>query len=67
MTEPMRRGSDHAPRPAAARDVLLALALKAGLLSVLYLMFFGPAHRPPADSAAVAAALTGPSNREAMR
>jgi hypothetical protein len=29
------------------RDILILLAVKAGLLLLLYLLFFSPAHRPP--------------------
>ncbi len=29
------------------RDILLLLAVKAGLLALLYFLFFSPAHRPP--------------------
>jgi hypothetical protein len=29
------------------RDILIALALKAVLLAVLYFLFFSPSHRPP--------------------
>ena len=28
------------------REIIMALALKAGLLVLLYLLFFSPAHRP---------------------
>ena len=33
---------------------------KAVMLTCLYLLFFGPSHRPPADSAAVTARVLGP-------
>jgi hypothetical protein len=46
-----------APASAAARDVLVALAIKLGLLAVLYGCFFGEGHRPRADPGAVAFAL----------
>ena len=29
------------------REIVIALALKAGLLTILYFLFFSPAHRPP--------------------
>jgi len=41
------------------RDVLAALALKGVLLAALYVLFFGPAHRSPADPATTAMALVG--------
>ena len=44
-----------------ARDVVLALALKGALLAAIYVLFFGPAHRSPADAAATAKALVGAS------
>jgi hypothetical protein len=37
----------------------IALGLKGVLLLALYLLFFGPAHRVPADAGATASALTG--------
>ena len=42
-----------------ARDVFAALAFKGALLLVIYLLFFSPSHRVPADSAATANALLG--------
>ena len=42
-----------------ARDVIAALALKGVLLGAVYLLFFGPAHRPPSDATATATALIG--------
>ena len=48
-----------APGPLLARDLTVALALKGVLLLTLYLLFFGPAHRPPSDAAATAATLIG--------
>ena len=44
----------HAARP--QRDLLLALALKGILLSIIYCLFFGPAHRLRSGAAATAAA-----------
>ncbi|HEX4270253.1 MAG TPA: hypothetical protein VHZ32_02665 [Rhizomicrobium sp.] len=31
---------------ALRREIIAALAVKAGLLALLYLLFFSPAHRP---------------------
>ena len=45
--------------PGPARDLTVAIALKAALLLAIYLLFFGPAHRLPSDAAATAAALIG--------
>jgi hypothetical protein len=45
--------------PGPARDLSIALGLKGVLLLALYLLFFGPAHRVPADAGATASALTG--------
>lgn len=42
---------------AVGRDVLIALAIKLSLLTVLYCCFFGEGHRPKADSRATAVAL----------
>jgi hypothetical protein len=50
---------DRPARP--GRDVLVALALKGLLLLAIYLLFFGPAHRPPSDASATAKALIGAS------
>jgi hypothetical protein len=50
------------PAPHAAhpgRDVVVALTLKALLLLILYLLFFGPSHRVTADAHATAEALLG--------
>jgi hypothetical protein len=46
-----------AARP--ARDVFLALAVKGILLLAIYLLFFGPAHRPAVDADATATAVVG--------
>ena len=67
MTAPPTEVPPGARDARAARDVLLALALKALLLSALYLLFFGPSRRPAADAAATAAALTGHTTQEASR
>lgn len=48
--------------PAAAhpgRDVCAALAVKSALLLAIYLLFFGPGHRSPADAVSTANALIG--------
>jgi len=42
------------------RDITVLLAAKVVMLTCLYLLFFGPSHCPPADSAAVAARVLGP-------
>jgi hypothetical protein len=47
----------NAARP--GRDVLVALALKGTLLLAIYLLFFGPAHRPRSDASATAQAMIG--------
>ena len=44
-------------RPRVARDVSLALLLKAAALAALYWLFFGPAHQPVIDAGRVAAHL----------
>ncbi|MGA9024659.1 MAG: cytochrome oxidase putative small subunit CydP [Steroidobacteraceae bacterium] len=43
----------------AAWDVFAALALKLLLLLALYLLFFGPAHRPASDAVQTASAIVG--------
>jgi len=55
----------YGPKP--GRDVAVALFVKFGLLAILYLLFFGPAHRPPADAAATAQALVGASSLRESR
>ncbi len=56
------------PGTEAARPLLeiaLALAAKGAMLLALYLLFFGPSHRPRSDAPATAAALLGgPVNKE---
>ncbi|HUX74818.1 MAG TPA: hypothetical protein VMV25_13125 [Steroidobacteraceae bacterium] len=47
------------PQPRTARELLLALTLKALLLAAIYLLFFGPDQRPRSDAAATASALIG--------
>ncbi len=47
-----------------ARDVVVALAIKAVLLGGLYLLFFSPAHRPASGAAATASALVGTQESE---
>jgi hypothetical protein len=48
-------------RPRVARDISLALLLKAAALAVLYWLFFGPAHQPAIDAARLAAHLVPPA------
>jgi CBS-domain-containing membrane protein len=55
------------PGPRLARDLAVALALKGVLLLTIYLLFFGPAHRPPSDAAATAATLVGASQSKESR
>lgn len=45
------------------QDIALVLAAKLILLSCLYFAFFGPSHRPHADSAAVSARLLDSGHR----
>lgn len=40
---------DRMRKQSLARDVTVILALKAGALVVLYVLFFSPSHRPPAN------------------
>lgn len=50
-----------------AREICLALALKAAAIAVLWALFFTPDHRPATDPAAVADALapqSGPEPRQ---
>ncbi len=54
------RGHRHGSRAARPlHEVILALMLKACLLAAIYILFFSPAHRPPANPAATANALLG--------
>jgi hypothetical protein len=46
---------------------MIALALKGILLLVIYLFFFGPAHRLPSDAGATAAALIGTGAHKEIR
>lgn len=46
---------------------MIALALKSILLLVIYLLFFGPAHRLPSDAIATAAALIGTNAHKEFR
>ncbi len=48
-------------RPRVARDISLALLLKAAALAALYGLFFGPAHRPAIDAGRLAAHLIAPA------
>jgi len=56
-----------ARRRGTAREIALALTVKACLLAALYFLFFGPTHRPPAGPAATAAALIGPAGHKDQR
>ena len=53
--------------PGPARDLIVALALKGVLLVIIYLLFFGSAHRLPSDAAASAAALIGANESKESR
>ncbi|MDE2133290.1 MAG: hypothetical protein KGJ49_01685 [Alphaproteobacteria bacterium] len=46
-------------KPLLWREIALLLAAKVLALACLYLLFFGPAHRPLADTAVVSAHLLG--------
>jgi hypothetical protein len=48
-------------RPRVARDISLALLLKAAALAALYGLFFAPAHRPPIDAERLATHLIAPA------
>ena len=48
-------------RPRVARDISLALLLKAAALAALYGLFFGPAQRPVIDAGRLAAHLVAPA------
>ncbi len=41
--------------------MMIALSLKLCLLGILYMLFFAPASRPPADASTIAKALVGSS------
>jgi hypothetical protein len=45
------------------REIIAALALKAGLLAMLYLLFFSPAHRPAPEMLQVHIMGTGNGHR----
>jgi hypothetical protein len=53
--------------PGPARDLIVAFALKGILLLIIYLVFFGSAHRLPSDAAATAAALIGANESKESR
>jgi hypothetical protein len=57
MYAPAPDSSVHRAR--LAREVLIALAVKAALLAGLYVAFFAPAQRSPAGAAATATAVLG--------
>jgi hypothetical protein len=46
-------------RPLLWREIAILLAAKLLALSCLYVLFFGPSHRPLADAAAVSARILG--------
>jgi hypothetical protein len=48
-------------RPNVAREISLALLLKAAALAALYWLFFGPAHQPVIDAGRLAAHLVAPA------
>jgi hypothetical protein len=49
-------------RPGVARDISLALLLKAAALAALYGLFFAPAHQPAVDAGRLAAHLLAPAS-----
>lgn len=61
MLSSLRRFFSRPSGPKPCRDTMIALSFKLGLLGALYLLFFGPASRPPSDAATLAAALVGSS------
>jgi hypothetical protein len=50
-------------RPRLWQDIAIVLAAKLVLLTCLYFAFFGPSHRPVADSATVSARLLDSGHR----
>ncbi|MDE1987002.1 MAG: phosphoglycerate mutase [Alphaproteobacteria bacterium] len=52
-----------ARRPHFWRDISILLVAKLVMLTCLYFLFFGPSHRPLADSAAVSAQILGSNQR----
>ena len=50
-------------RPLLWREIAILLAVKLLALTCLYLLFFGPSHRPLADAAAVSAQILGSNHR----
>jgi hypothetical protein len=42
------------------REIIVALAAKAGLLTLLYFLFFSPSHHPPEPDTAMQAHIFGP-------
>jgi hypothetical protein len=67
MKDSLSNRAHFAPGPRLVRDLTVALALKGVLLLTLYLLFFGPAHRPPSDAAATAATLIGANESKESR
>ena len=59
LGEKTRKMTSAAHRRLYWRDIAVLLAAKLVMLTCLYLLFFGPSHRPPADSTAVAARVLG--------
>jgi len=49
-------------RPRYWREIAILLVAKLLALTCLYFLFFGPSHRPLADSAAVSAHILGASH-----
>lgn len=50
-------------RPRLWKEIATVLAVKLVLLGFIFMAFFGPAHRPAQDSAAVSDRLLGTENR----
>jgi hypothetical protein len=57
MTSGMQRVASTKTGAELGRDVLIALAIKLSLLTVLYYCFFAEGHRPKEDPGATAVAL----------
>ncbi|MBU6297882.1 MAG: hypothetical protein KGJ79_12930 [Alphaproteobacteria bacterium] len=63
LGEEKRKMTPAARRPHFWRDIAILLAAKLVMLTSLYFLFFGPSHRPLADSAAVSARILGFNHR----
>ncbi len=61
MVRNLRRFWSQSSGPRPWRDMMIALSLKLCLLGILYMLFFAPASRPPADASTIAKALVGSS------